>query len=436
MMGRVRSSAVASTVAAAARRLVGLFGLIGLVVPVVLASRVAGAHQSTATFGEVARGSGPGEILWRLRVRTVDLAAAIGPRPRSGAPAAAPSDAAATRARVARYLQAGMHVDLGGQPCALLDFALAPAPAAAAAAAGAPASEPAPAPEPSWELRQRFQCPPGDDRAIGLRYDLFFERDPYHESFTRLELGQPDSGARGGSGDAGAPSSTSTVVFWSGLRQIAVSPREEPSAWRSGFLYLRLGILHILTGYDHLSFLMAVLLGAALSRRTTAGSEVAAASLREALTRAAAAISAFTVAHSVSLIAQVLRPGWITTRWVEPAIALSVAYVGLENLIPRAPRHRALLVFGFGLVHGLGFASVLREVGLPRRALVLCLLSFNLGVELGQLLVLALTFPLILMAARWFPRRFERWGLQLGSAAIAALGVVWLVARLTTRGPG
>jgi multisubunit Na+/H+ antiporter MnhB subunit len=93
-------------------------------------------------------------------------------------------------------------------------------------------------------------------------------------------------------------------------------------------------------------------------------------------------------------------------------------------------------VFGFGLVHGLGFASVLREIGLPRRALVLCLLSFNLGVELGQLLVLALTFPLILLAARRSPRRFERWGLQLGSAAIAALGTVWLVARLTTRGPG
>ena len=433
MVGGARSCAVASAAAVAwAAPARWLIGLIGFVVPVVLASRVAGAHQSTVTFGELTRGSGPGEILWRLRVRTVDLAAAIGPRPRPAVPSAGPFDAAASRARVARYLQAGMHVDVGGQPCALLDLDLdlarAPAPAEGEGA-------PSPPPEPSWELRQRFQGPPGDDRALGLRYDLFFERDPYHESFTRLALGQLDSGARGGSGDGGA-SSTSTVVFWSGLRQIAVAPRAEPSAWRSGFLYLRLGILHILTGYDHLSFLMAVLLGAALSQRTTAHSRVAAASLRQAVTRAAAAISAFTVAHSVSLIAQVLRPGWISTRWVEPAIALSVAYVGLENLIPRAPRHRALLVFGFGLVHGLGFASVLREIGLPRRALVLCLLSFNLGVELGQLLVLALTFPLILLAARRSPRRFERWGLQLGSAAISALGTVWLVARLTTRGPG
>jgi hydrogenase/urease accessory protein HupE len=422
MSGGVRPCAIASAAAGAgagASWLIGLIGFIGFILPVVFASRVAEAHQSTATFGEVTRGSAAGEVLWRLRVRAVDLTVVIGPRTRPDAVSAGPSDAAAARERVARYLRAGMRVDLGGQPCVLRDFALALEPE----------------PEPSWELRQRFQCPPGGDRALGLGYDLFFERDPYHESFTRLELGEPASGARGGSGDGGA-SSTSTVVFRSGLRQIAVGPREEPSAWRSGLLYLRLGILHILTGYDHLSFLMAVLLGAALSQRTTAHSEVAAASLREALTRAAAAISAFTVAHSVSLIAQVLRPGWITTRWVEPAIALSVAYVGFENLIPRAPRHRALLVFGFGLVHGLGFASVLREIGLPRRALVLCLLSFNLGVELGQLLVLALTFPLILMAARRAPRRFERWGLQLGSAAIAALGTVWLVARLTTRGSG
>jgi hypothetical protein len=141
-------------------------------------------------------------------------------------------------------------------------------------------------------------------------------------------------------------------------------------------------------------------------------------------------ISAFTVAHSLTLIAQVLHPGWLSTRWVEPAIAFSVAYVGLENLIVRRPRHRWLLVFGFGLVHGLGFASVLREIGLPRRGLLLCLVSFNVGVELGQLLVLTVALPLIVTAARRAPRRFERWGLQAGSGVIAVFGFAWLVARL------
>jgi hypothetical protein len=130
----------------------------------------------------------------------------------------------------------------------------------------------------------------------------------------------------------------------------------------------------------------------------------------------------------------VLRPGWLPTRWVEPAIAFSVAYVGFENLIPRPPRRRWLLVFCFGLVHGLGFASVLREIGLPRRGLVLSLLSFNVGVEIGQLLVLSVTFPLIVGAARRNPSGFERWGLRLGSGAIAAFGTIWLILRLRAAG--
>ena len=123
----------------------------------------------------------------------------------------------------------------------------------------------------------------------------------------------------------------------------------------------------------------------------------------------------------------------LSTRWVEPAIAFSVAYVGFENLVPRAPRGRWLLVFGFGLVHGLGFASVLREIGLPRRGLMLSLLSFNLGVELGQLLVVGLALPDRTAWARRSPRAFERWGLGLGSAIIGVFGTIWLVLRLTTR---
>ena len=90
-------------------------------------------------------------------------------------------------------------------------------------------------------------------------------------------------------------------------------------------------------------------------------------------------------------------------------------------------------MFSFGLVHGLGFASVLREIGLPRRGLLLSLLSFNLGVELGQLLVVALVLPIVVTCARRAPRAFERWGLQLGSSLIGAFGTLWLIVRLTAR---
>jgi hypothetical protein len=200
-------------------------------------------------------------------------------------------------------------------------------------------------------------------------------------------------------------------------------------------------VAHILSGYDHLSFLLALLLGAGLRRRTSlrSGAVAEAATPRQALGSTVAIVSAFTVAHSLTLITQVLRPGWLSTRWVEPAIALSVAYVGFANLVPRAAREpyatykRWPLVFTFGLVHGLGFASVLRQIGLPRRGLVLSLLSFNFGVELGQLLVVGLVLPVLVTWARRAPRAFERWGLQLGSGLIGAFGTIWLVARLIAR---
>jgi hydrogenase/urease accessory protein HupE len=345
-------------------------------------------------------------VSWHLRVRLGDLALAL----HLGSGSGGISDARWPRERAESYLRDGLHVWRGGDPCAIAGSSLASDPSES---------------EPTVIFVQRYRCP-ANGGPLRLGYDLFFESDRFHQSFTRLTLA-----ASAGIADRAA--TLPTVVFRDGLREIVLGSDQEPSVWRNALVYLRLGVVHILTGYDHLSFLMALLLGAALRTRTTERSDAAAAPPRQAIWGTAKVISAFTVAHSITLIVQVLRPGWISTRWVEPAIALSVAYVGFENLIPRPPRHRWLLVFGFGLVHGLGFASVLQEIGLPRRGLVLSLLSFNVGVELGQLLVLAVTFPLIIGAARSAPRRFERWGLQLGSGVIAAFGTVWLVARLASR---
>ncbi len=367
----------------------------------VLGAPAVQAHQQSATFGQIARAGKAddgGELIsWRLRVRVSDLNLAL-------------SDANWPRQRAESYLRSGLHVASGAEPCSPAGSTLASDPSET---------------EPTLVFVQRYRCP-ARGGPLRFRYELFFESDRFHQSFTRLTL----AAAPDGTANAAA---LSTVVFREGLREIDFGPDEGRPVWRSALVYLRLGIFHILTGYDHLSFLMALLLGAALCRRTTPRSDAAAAPARQALRGTATVISAFTVAHSITLILQVLRPGWISTRWVEPAIALSVAYVGFENLVPRSPRHRWLLVFGFGLIHGLGFASVLQEIGLPRRGVVLSLLSFNVGVEIGQLLVLAITFPLIVGAARRSPRRFERWGLQLGSAVIATFGTVWLVARLASR---
>lgn len=360
------------------------------------------AHQQTTTFGEItypAAGADGADLTWRLRIRALDLARLVGDR----------------MPHAAELLRGGLHVaatTAAGETrlCPQVAATLSDDPVAPAAA------------ESTALLTARFACGPQEARTLHFRYDLFFDHDPYHASYTRVLVGE-----------APAADDAASIVFHNLAHEIAVDVRLPEPLWRSALLYLRLGVAHILTGYDHLSFLMALLLAAALRTRTRGDTVATAATPRQAVRGTVAVVSAFTVAHSLTLVSQALHPGWISTRWVEPAIAFSVAYVGFENLLPRPPRGRWLLVFGFGLVHGLGFASVLREIGLPRRGLLLSLLSFNLGVELGQLLVVALALPMIVAAARRSPRRFERAGLELGSVVIAGFGTVWLVARLAAR---
>ena len=214
-----------------------------------------------------------------------------------------------------------------------------------------------------------------------------------------------------------------SIVFHNLAHEIAVDVRVPEPLWRSALLYLRLGVAHILTGYDHLSFLLALLLAAGLRSEPRAARR-SGGDARQALRSTVAIVSAFTVAHSLTLITQVLHPGLVLhplgraghrlvgrlRRLREPAAAPAIAA-------------RWLLVFAFGLVHGLGFASVLREIGLPRRGLVLSLLSFNFGVELGQLLVVGLVLPIVVTCARRAAARFERWAsARSASSALAAAG--------------
>ena len=170
------------------------------------------------------------------------------------------------------------------------------------------------------------------------------------------------------------------------------------------------GVQHILTGYDHLAFLVGLLL------------------LGGRLRSLIGTITAFTVAHSITLGLAVLRVVSLSPAIVEPAIALSIAYVGIENLFVRDASKRWRITFPFGLVHGFGFAGALMELDLPRAQLPVALFAFNLGVELGQLGVLAVVLPLVLLARKraWF----RNWGVKALSLAIAVAGVVWFVQRV------
>ncbi|MET0981731.1 MAG: HupE/UreJ family protein, partial [Telluria sp.] len=138
-------------------------------------------------------------------------------------------------------------------------------------------------------------------------------------------------------------------------------------------------------------------------------------------------VTAFTLAHSLTLSLAVLGALSLPSRLVESAIAASVVLAALNNLWPLYHRWRALVAFGFGLIHGFGFASVLADLGLPQGALVLSLVGFNVGVELGQLAIVALFLPLAFALRRGlFYRRMVMTG---GSACIALAALVWLAER-------
>lgn len=198
-----------------------------------------------------------------------------------------------------------------------------------------------------------------------------------------------------------------------------------PSVWASAKRFLRLGVEHIFTGYDHIAFLLALLL---LGGRFLDLVKI---------------VTSFTIAHSVTLALAALGVLHPPARAVEALIAASIVAVATENLwvlrggqgagarVASALRHRWRLTFAFGLVHGFGFASALSELHLPRSALVAGLVSFNLGVEVGQVAIVALAFP-VLRWLRTLPR-FQPWGPRLLSGAIAAFGVVLLVLRLAGR---
>lgn len=180
--------------------------------------------------------------------------------------------------------------------------------------------------------------------------------------------------------------------------------------WQEGWSFLLLGIEHILTGYDHLLFLLGLLM------------------LGGGLRYLIKVVSAFTLAHSVTLTLAVLNVVSLPAQWVESVIALSIVYVAAENFWrkERALRDRWLVTFGFGLVHGLGFASVLRKVSIPPSNLALSLASFNLGVEIGQIAVVALTFVLLLALRRWPRERLLR---RCVSASAIGAGLIWFVQR-------
>jgi hydrogenase/urease accessory protein HupE len=230
---------------------------------------------------------------------------------------------------------------------------------------------------------------------------------PSHRQFFTLEL------------ESGAPrierllsrSANSVTVELGSAPANAI--QNETTGRKSFIGFLALGVEHILTGYDHLLFLFALLI---VTSRFMPALQI---------------ITCFTIAHSITLAVATLNLIEIPSRIVEPLIAASIIYVGMENIFSKgAPRGRGALTFAFGLIHGLGFASVLRELGVGTNGsgLAMPLISFNLGVELGQIAVAAIILPVIwkLRAQPLFP---QRW-IPASSLIVMLLGSFWFVQRV------
>jgi hydrogenase/urease accessory protein HupE len=352
----------------------------------VVAPGVADAHQSSFTFATIEADDDRTTVHYQIKLDSRDLFEALALDEDRDASDQEIMDGAD---RLTEYLTARLKFEADGESCNVEDSAVD-----------------------IVTQNDRFArvaltvvCP----RAIAelaLDYDLFFDLDPLHVGLLTVEgevvhLKKPDN---------------SRFVWTLG---------EPPPSGTVGFI--RSGVDHILFGLDHILFLFSLLLMALITRSTNGGWQPR--PLRDGLLYTATIVTSFTIAHSVTLIGAAL--GWfeLPGRLVESIIAASIVYVAIENVVRPDPPRRFVVTFVFGLIHGLGFASMLRPL-LPPEQVVGPLLAFNVGVELGQLAIVVVLLPLLFGLTRLIGAdRYRRFVLPTGAALLSAIGLIWLCER-------
>lgn len=248
----------------------------------------------------------------------------------------------------------------------------------------------------------------GASARVTVRYDLLFDLDALHKGLIQVSSGE---------------SATAAVV--SSANRAAAFDVRSPDRVRSALTFALEGVRHIASGWDHLLFVVSLILPAVLVR--SRGEWVPARDGRAALWDAAKVITGFTIAHSATLVLSATGRLALEPALVETAIALSVLAAAANNVVPVLAGYRSHLAFAFGLVHGLGFASSLRELEIPTALAVESLLAFNLGVEAGQLAIVGALFPIL-----YFVRGHALYRpvvLVGGSCLVGVLAAVWAVER-------
>lgn len=257
-------------------------------------------------------------------------------------------------------------------------------------------------------IRLRYDCP-GSYSALGLRSSLGQSHGSTYSTFVELR--------RPGVADSQRTLLTGTDASYT--FSVGGSAGGE-SAWRTAAEFVQLGVTHIFLGFDHILFLLALLM------------------MCQSLRSMVGLATAFTVAHTITLSLAATKTVVLPSRFTESAIAASIAWVAIENWLyapPRRPgapaplglRLRWLLTFSFGLIHGFGFASALAEHGLPSRSVPLALGCFNGGVELGQVAIIAAAYPFLRKARHlaWYRPK----GVRFASVGILALAIYWFIER-------
>jgi hypothetical protein len=232
----------------------------------------------------------------------------------------------------------------------------------------------------------------GMPRSVGLELSVFTALGERHANLASVDRGT---------------NHVDEVVLSMAVRDYTCNLAEQPARAPHLLEFLMFGMKHIFLGYDHILFLLALMMVSRFKELVKI-------------------VTAFTLAHTITLTLAALQIASLPPRLIETGIAATIMYVAIENLWIKSARHRWMLTFGFGLIHGFGFANVLRDLGLPNVGLARALLCFNLGVEAGQLAILAALFPLTLWLAR------QRWSFSpkvVLSLAIFALGFLWFVER-------
>jgi hypothetical protein len=259
-------------------------------------------------------------------------------------------------------------------------------------------------------LRFSAQCPDERYDAFEVEYSLFFDLDPTHRGLVRIERAQDSL----------------TGILSPDKPRMRIGA-EGRSTLRQFADYVVEGTWHIWIGFDHILFLVSLLLPSVFVFSRKRNQWLPAERFRDTFWDVLRVATAFTLAHSITLSLAALSIVQLPSRLVESTIALSVVLAALNNIWPVVHGRRWLVAFGFGLIHGFGFASVLADLGLPRNALLVALVGFNVGVELGQLAIISAFLPLAYSLRR--TAAYRRVIFAGGSALIALIAAIWLIER-------